>query len=135
MILIPSLYEINDAWSLPQFMCNTKLIVRTIYEIYSSFHKIQGRWSWVCRVRICAPNVRAMNKENLNFAHPIHEPYFMIAHPILNCFHRHCHEFLYDSLMDFFVLVTSQTSLNKEIFTQRLGDLHFVPLLLIICKG
>ena len=43
------------------------------------------------------------------------------------------HEFLYDSLMDFFVLVTSQTGLNKEIFTQRLGDLHFVPMLVVFC--
>ena len=28
-------------------------------------------------VAICAPNVWAMSKENLDFAHPIFEPYFM----------------------------------------------------------
>ena len=38
---------------------------------------LQGWRSWVRRVRICAPNVWAMSKENLDFAHPIFEPYLM----------------------------------------------------------
>ena len=51
---------------------------------------IQERWSWVRRVRICAPNVLAISKKNLDFAQPIFEPYFMFAHPMSNCFHCHC---------------------------------------------
>ena len=31
----------------------------------------QGRWSWVRRVRICAPNIWATSKENAESAHPI----------------------------------------------------------------
>ena len=33
------------------------------------------------RVRICAPNVWAMSRENMDFAHPIFEPYFMFCAP------------------------------------------------------
>ena len=42
---------------------------------------IQGQWSWVRRVRICAPNVWAMIKGNVDFAHPIFWPYFMHCAP------------------------------------------------------
>ena len=41
----------------------------------------QGRWNWVRRVRICAPNVWAMSRENMDFAHPIFEPYFIYCAP------------------------------------------------------
>ena len=41
----------------------------------------QGQWSLVRRVRICAPNVFAMSKENRGFAHPIFGPYFMNCAP------------------------------------------------------
>ena len=33
------------------------------------------------RVRICAPNVLAMSRENMAFAHPIFEPYLMYCAP------------------------------------------------------
>ena len=39
---------------------------------------------------ICTPNVWAMTKENLDFAHPFFELILIIAHPILVCFQRHC---------------------------------------------
>ena len=35
------------------------------------------------RVRICAPNIWAMSKENVDFAHPIFGPYFMYCAPNL----------------------------------------------------
>ena len=35
------------------------------------------------RVRICAPNILAMSKENVDFAHPIFGPYFMYCAPNL----------------------------------------------------
>ena len=39
----------------------------------------------------CAPNIWAIGKEN-EVAHPIFGPYFILAHQILDCFHRHCRE-------------------------------------------
>ena len=42
-----------------------------------------GWWSWVRRVRICALNVWAISKKNVDFAHPIFGPYFMICAPNL----------------------------------------------------
>ena len=35
------------------------------------------------RVRICAPNVWAISKEDIDFAHPIFGPYFMYCAPNL----------------------------------------------------
>ena len=37
------------------------------------------RWSWVRRMRICAPNVWAIGKENLDFLHRIFELYFILG--------------------------------------------------------
>ena len=53
-------------------------------------HKLQGRQSWVPRVRICAPNIWTMSKKNVDFAHPIaqivgtltkHQPTFLSDTP------------------------------------------------------
>ena len=41
----------------------------------------QGRWSWVRRVRNCAPNVWAMIRENVDFVHLIFGPYFVYCAP------------------------------------------------------
>ena len=43
--------------------------------------KGQRRWSWVLRVRICAPNVHAMTKKNLDFSHPIIVPCLIYSAP------------------------------------------------------
>ena len=43
----------------------------------------EGQWSWVHRVRICAPNIWALSKENVDFAHPIYGPYSMYCAPNL----------------------------------------------------
>ena len=47
---------------------------------------VKGRWSWV---RICASNIWAVSKENVDFAHPVFGPIIWIANPILDYFHRH----------------------------------------------
>ena len=51
---------------------------------------IQGRWSWVRRVRICAPNVWNISKKIWGLRTQYLSLILCIAHPILDCFHRHC---------------------------------------------
>ena len=56
--------------------CNIKNAEQSSY-----YYILQGRWSWVRRVRNCTPKVWAMIKENVDFAGPIFGPYSMYCAP------------------------------------------------------
>ena len=57
------------------------LVIKCKVKGNGHFCAKQGWWSRMHMVRICAPNVLAVIRENVEFLHPIFEPYFMHCTP------------------------------------------------------
>ena len=79
------LYDYDDIWSIKK--CNHEIYWLGFCVKFQQNWKViiilQGQWSWVRRIRICAPNIWAISKEDIDFAQPIFGPYFMYCAPNL----------------------------------------------------